>query len=703
MTDHKSWLSQDIEYLKGVGPARGQLLREELGIHKFVDLVEHYPFRYIDKSQIQKVVNLGQDGQKVQLKGKLIDLYEIKAKKKRLEGFLNDGTGTIKLVWFQKIKWIKNALEPGHEYLVYGRTNVFRDQVSIVHPEMEHAAKALKKERAALDPVYHTTEKLTSKGLDAKGLRKLIQNLFTKLSPAYVEETLPDYLVEKLKLPTRYQAMRWIHLPSDEKELARARLRLKFEELFFLQLKILFRRQNQRKVSEGYIFDTVGDHFLTFYKKHLPFELTGAQKKVLKEIRADLGSGHQMNRLLQGDVGSGKTVVSIMCMLLAMDNGFQSCLLAPTEVLAKQHYESVRSMLKEMDINIQFLSGSIKGKKRKEILEGLGAGGVDIIIGTHAILEPKVKFKNLGLAITDEQHRFGVKQRATLWKKGSPHPPHVLVMTATPIPRTLAMTLYGDLNVSVIDEMPPGRKNIVTLHRREKHRMQLIEFMRKQIAQGRQIFVVYPLIEESASLDLQNLMDGYEQLLNVFPPPKYKIAVVHGRMSSEDKDKEMNRFVNKVAHIMVATTVIEVGVDVPNASVMIIENAERFGLSQLHQLRGRVGRGANQSYCILMTGLKLTKEARKRMATMCETTDGFKIAEVDLELRGPGDIEGTQQSGIMDLKMANLALDGKIVETARNIVLKVLDTDPELTRKEHLPLYRFMARHNKDVEWGKIG
>lgn len=703
MTDSNSLLSYEIEYLKGVGPQRGSLLKEELGIHTFDDLLHHYPFRYIDKSQIQKVSNIGKDGEKVQLKGKLIELHEVKANKKRLEGFLSDGSGIIKLVWFQRIKWIVNALETGREYLVYGRLNVFKGQVSIVHPEMEFAEKALAKTRPALDPVYSSTEKLTSKGLDAKGLRKLVLNLFDKLLPHHIQETLPDYLIEKLKLPTRYQALRWIHLPTDEQQLERARLRLKFEELFFLQLKILFRRKNNDQLNRGYPFPEVGHFFNTFYSSHLPFELTSAQKRVLKEIRADLGRGQQMNRLLQGDVGSGKTVVSVMSMLLAIDNGFQACLLAPTEVLARQHYDSITNLLSGLDIKVDFLSGSIKGKARKDILSSLHSGDTNIIVGTHALLEPKVIFNNLGLAITDEQHRFGVKQRATLWEKGRTLSPHILVMTATPIPRTLAMTLYGDLHVSVIDELPPGRKDVVTMHKREKHRMQLIEFMRDQIKQGRQVFVVYPLIEESETLDLQNLMDGYEQWQNYFPPEEYRISVVHGRMSAEEKEEEMQRFVKNITQIMVATTVIEVGVNIPNASVMVIENAERFGLSQLHQLRGRVGRGANQSYCILMTGTKLTKEAVKKMQTMCQTNDGFKIAEVDLEIRGPGDIEGTQQSGVLDLKMANLATDGKIIETARSLVLRILEKDPRLSRQEHTVLFRKLRSMLGEVEWGKIG
>ena len=703
MAESKGFLSQDIEFLKGVGPVRGEVLRLEIAIQTFNDLLLYFPFRYLDKSEIQKIVDIGLDGDQVQLKGNLIELREVRAKKKRLEGYLSDGTGTVKLVWFQKIGWIQKTLITGREYLVFGRINNFKGQISLPHPEMEWADAVNKERLGALEPVYSSTEKLTRHGLDAKGIRKLAYHLFEKLSPAAVEETLPDYIIDKLKLCTRYQALKWIHLPRNKGELERARLRLKFEELFFLQLKILHRRKLYEASIKGHAFIRVGEKFNTFFREHLPFSLTSAQKRVLKEIRADLGSGHQMNRLLQGDVGSGKTVVSVMCMLLSLDNGFQACLLAPTEVLARQHFNSVTELLSPMGIRIAFLSGSVKGKERKGILEDLAAGEIDILIGTHALLEPPVIFKRLGLAITDEQHRFGVKQRATLWKKGGDVPPHILVMTATPIPRTLAMTVYGDLKVSVIDEMPPGRKDILTMHKRDSHRMQLVEFMRQQIARGRQIFVVYPLIEESATLDLQNLMDGYEQLLEYFPASDYKIAVVHGRMSSQEKDDEMNRFVRGTAQIMVATTVIEVGVNVPNATVMVIENAERFGLSQLHQLRGRVGRGDEQSYCILMTGNKLTREAIKRMKTMVATNDGFKIAEVDLEIRGPGDIEGTQQSGLLEFKVANLVRDARITETARNLVLRIFDKDPRLTRPEHVPLFRYLAVANKDIIWGKIG
>ena len=702
MAQPKDWLSQEIEFLKGVGPSRGETLRKEIQIHTFEDLLLHFPFRYIDKTEIKPITNVTAQDDVVQIRGQLIDIKEVQGKKKRLEGWLSDGTDKIKLVWFQQIKYIVKAILPGKNYLVFGRVNSFKGQLSIVHPEMELYSVEKMAQKPRLEAVYSSTEKLSNKGLDAKGIRKLILNLFEKFSPVAINETLPEYLIQKLKLASRYQALRWIHIPTSPAQLRQARIRLKFEELFFIQLKILFRRQLHELNYRGNNFELVGSYFNDFYSHHLPFELTGAQKRVLKEIRSDVGSSRHMNRLLQGDVGSGKTVVSVMTMLLALDNGFQSCLLAPTEVLARQHFESISQLLAPLDTKVSFLSGAVKGKERQAVLVDLASGKTNIIVGTHAILEPKVIFNNLGLAITDEQHRFGVKQRAALWKKGRTLPPHILVMTATPIPRTLAMTLYGDLQVSIIDELPPGRKHIKTLHKRDGHRMQLIEFMRQQITEGKQVFVVYPLIEESAKLDLQNLMDGYEELTEYFPIPEYRIAVVHGKLSSAEKDSEMKRFATGKAHIMVATTVIEVGVNVPNASVMVIENAERFGLSQLHQLRGRVGRGADQSYCVLMTGKQLSKDAMKRMKTMCETNDGFKIAEVDLEIRGPGDIEGTQQSGILDLKMANLATDGRIIETARNLILRILEKDPNLTRPENITLYQFIRANIKDIPWGKI-
>jgi len=701
LSHDKPYLSQEIEFLKGVGPQKGDLLRTELGIHTFKDLIEHYPFRYIDKSQINTIASVTQDGEQVQIKGKLIELRVVPGKKKRLEGYLSDGSGHMKLVWFQKVQWVEKALSVGDSYLAYGRVNNFKGNISIVHPEMERQS-VQKKPSLSFDPVYSTTEKMAKSGLDAKGIRRLLQNLFEKMPPGGLTESLPQRVVDTYKLPSRYEAMRWIHFPTLSEHVKKARNRIKFEELFFLQLEILYRRNTLRQKIAGVLFDKVGENFNQFYLNHLKFELTNAQKRVLKEIRADLGSGVQMNRLLQGDVGSGKTVVGLMAMLIAIDNGFQACLLAPTEVLASQHYKGLSELLSEMSVKCAFLSGSIKGKKRKEILQGIAEGEIDILIGTHAILEDPVIFKNLGLAITDEQHRFGVAQRAKLWRKGQQHPPHILVMTATPIPRTLAMTLYGDLRVSVIDELPPGRKPVTTLHRYDAHRPQLIQFLKQQIEEGRQIFFVYPLIEESSKLDLQNLMEGYERMQINFPPPEYRLAVVHGKMSAQDKEGEMDRFAKGRAHIMIATTVIEVGVNVPNASVMIIENAERFGLSQLHQLRGRVGRGANQSYCILMTSHKLSKEARRRMSTMVETNDGFKIAEVDLEIRGPGNIEGKQQSGIMEMKMANLATDGQIIHAARQTVEKILEHDPELTSAEYQLLFKHLQKNKHKLNWGEI-
>jgi ATP-dependent DNA helicase RecG len=701
LEDSRRFLSQDIEFLKGVGPQRGEVLRAELGLHSFRDLLHHFPFRYIDKSKIHQIAQVREDGSQVQLKGRLTHLRIVTGKRKRLEGAISDGTGIMKLVWFQRITWVEKALTIGREYLVYGRLNNFKGNISIVHPEMELWDQG-KQLVLTFDPVYNSTEKLSRIGLDAKGIRKLMRNLFEVLPPGILSETIPAALVRQLKLVSRYEAFKWIHFPKGQDEVDKARMRLKFEEIFFLQLEILSRRRRHKKDIRGLEFSEVGRHFNEFFNNHLAFELTGAQKRVLREIRQDTGSGRHMNRLLQGDVGSGKTVVGLMTMLLAKDNGYQSCLLAPTEVLASQHYKSISEMVGPMDISVAFLSGSIKGKDRKGILEALAAGEIDILIGTHAILEDPVVFKNLGLAITDEQHRFGVAQRAKLWKKGLELPPHILVMTATPIPRTLAMTLYGDLHVSVIDELPPGRKEVKTIHIKDGSRSRMYKFMKEQIKEGRQVFVVYPLIEESSKLDLQNLMDGYEDLLHYFPLPEYRIAVVHGKMSPSDKDEEMTRFANGTAHIMVATTVIEVGVNVPNATVMVIENAERFGLSQLHQLRGRVGRGGSQSYCILMTSNKLTHEARRRMATMCATNDGFKIAEVDLELRGPGNIEGKQQSGVLQMKVANLATDGKIIETARVLVERIFDQDPELTLPQHLELHRYLKNKKKKLNWGYI-
>ena len=697
-------LDTPIEYLKGVGPKRAELLNKELSIFSFHDLLQHYPFRYVDKTQFHKIRDLTEESGSIQLRGMLRRLNVIgDGRKKRLVGRLRDDTGYIDLIWFTGIHWLEKQLAVGAEYVVYGRVSAFRNQLNIAHPEIEQISADNAKKASSFAPVYHSTDKLNNKGLEAKARRRIMQALFEKISAADFPENLPAYLVQKCRFPSRFKALKQIHFPKTQKELTAARNRLKFEELFFLQLRLLQIRRRRRTAIKGWNFEKIGDYFNHFYKENLPFELTGAQKRVLKEIRRDLGSGVQMNRLLQGDVGSGKTIVGLMSMLMALDNGFQACLLAPTEILAQQHFQSISKYVDGMDIGIAFLSGSVKGKKRKLLLEELKEGNIHILIGTHALLEPNVEFKNLGLAITDEQHRFGVAQRAKLWTKNQPLPPHILVMTATPIPRTLAMTLYGDLDISIIDELPPGRKPVETLHKTENHRMRVIGFMREQIAKGRQVYVVYPLIEESEKLDLQNLEDGYEALSREFPIPKYQISIVHGRMKPADKDFEMQRFAKNETQIMVATTVIEVGVNVPNASVMVIENTERFGLSQLHQLRGRVGRGAEQSYCILMSSFKLSKESKERIQTMVRTNNGFEIAEADLKLRGPGNIEGTQQSGILNFRIADLARDGQILKTAREVAARILENDPKLAKAEHHPIKWFIEKHGKKLKaWSRI-
>jgi ATP-dependent DNA helicase RecG len=700
-----AYLETDISYLKGVGPQRAERLLKELDVKTTGDLLFIYPFRYIDKTKFQKIAELKAGDDIALIKGKVRSFDRVQSAKRqsRLTALLMDDTGAIELVWFQKIKIIEELVKPETEYIVYGRVNSFGSRKSIVHPEMEEVSQ-LPEIHKTFEPVYSSTEKLDAIGLDSKGRRKLIKYIFEKLPVDELKENLPSYLLEKLKFPSKYQALQWIHFPKDESQKNLAQNRIKFEEFFFLQLQLLNARSQRKLLLKGIVFERVGDYFNHFYRTELPFELTHAQKRVIKEIRHDLGSGYQMNRLLQGDVGSGKTVVALMSMLLAKDNGYQSCLMAPTEILASQHYEGISSLLKNMDVKLGFLTGSVKGKARKMLLEELETGIIDIVIGTHALIEDHVKFKNLGLTITDEQHRFGVAQRARLWYKADSLPPHVLVMTATPIPRTLAMTTYGDLDVSVIDELPPGRKEIKTIHRFESYRPQVIEFMHKQIAEGRQIYVVFPLIEESETLDLQDLQQGYENLLQYFPVPDFQISVVHGRMKPADKDFEMKRFVEKRSQIMVATTVIEVGVNVPNASVMIVENAERFGLSQLHQLRGRVGRGADQSFCILMSGPKLSKEAKERLATMVRTNNGFEISEADLQLRGPGEIEGTRQSGVSNFRLLNLIKDHSIVNTARYLAEKVLENDPELRKPEHAVLRNYLISLNKpgSNDWGFI-
>lgn len=704
MPTSKDILESPIEYLKGVGPVRGDLLKTELGIYTFSDLLMHFPYRYVDKTQFHKIRDINSQSDAVQLRGVLRRLSEAgEGRARRLVGAFRDDTGMIELVWFKGVHFLKKSLTVGAEYVLYGRVNNFRGKITIPHPELEAYDPVKAQQAATFAPVYPSTEKLNSKGLDAKGRRKIMELLLQKIPDQSLPENLPEYLVKKFRFPSHLQALKSIHFPSSQAELELARKRLKFEELFYLQLRLLQIRRRRKDAIKGFVFGKIGDFFNRFFKEKLPFELTGAQKRVIKEIRRDLAAGIQMNRLLQGDVGSGKTVVGLMCMLIALDNGFQACMMAPTEILAQQHYSSISEYAEGLDIQVDFLSGSVKGKKRKAVLVDLASGKTHILIGTHALIEDPVVFKNLGLAITDEQHRFGVAQRARLWKKSKPYPPHVLVMTATPIPRTLAMTLYGDLDVSVIDELPPGRKKIETIHRTDNHRLRVIGFMKEEIKKGRQIYIVYPLIEESAKLDLANLEEGYETLLRDFPMPDYQISVVHGRMKAKDKDFEMQRFVKGDTQIMVATTVIEVGVNVPNASVMIIENTERFGLSQLHQLRGRVGRGAEQSFCILMSSFKLSKDAKERIATMVRTNNGFEIAEADLRLRGPGNMEGTQQSGILNFRIADLAQDGRILQAAREVAARILDDDPTLAKPVHQGVKNYLGKHGKKLRgWSRI-
>jgi len=634
--------------VKGIGPARAELLASELNMRTVEDLLQHYPFRYVDRSKIYSVVSLQETADYVQVKGKLGTLVEDGVgRSKRLKSSLRDDTGVVEFIWFKGLKWIRENLKPGKEYIAFGKVGMFKGRPSMAHPELELASDK-RAEEGYLQPIYSSTEKLTKRGMSSKGFEKAIRGVLARPDFGW-PETLSEEIRSDLKLITKKQAIQLIHLPRNPADTKHARRRLKFEELFFIQLELLLKKDLHAKQIRGFIFKSVGDYFNTFYEKYLPFELTGAQKRVLKEIRRDFGSGRQMNRLLQGDVGSGKTMVSALAALLAIDNGFQASVMAPTEILANQHFETFSEMLSPLGLRVEILTGSTKTAKRREIHAGLMSGEVHLLVGTHALLEDKVQFKNIGLAVIDEQHRFGVAQRAKLWRKNT-QPPHVLVMTATPIPRTLAMTLYGDLEVSVIDELPPGRKPVDTSHVFDNARIKIFGFMEDQIRRGRQIYVVYPLIEESSTLDLKDLMDGYESIERRFPKPDYQISVVHGRMKPQDKDFEMNRFAEGKTQIMVATTVIEVGVNVPNASVMVIESAQRFGLSQLHQLRGRVGRGAEKSYCILVTDKKVSNEARKRMRTMVETNDGFRISEVDLELRGPGDLMGTRQSGDLGFK-----------------------------------------------------
>jgi ATP-dependent DNA helicase RecG len=692
-----------IEYLKGVGPQRAELLRSELGIRTIGDLVRHYPFRHIDRSKFYSISEVDPDAALVQIKGKFIRLDAIGAQRAtRMVGAFQDATGNImEVVWFRGITWIKQSIKANEEYVLFGKPGLFNGKLQMTHPEIERAASFDKPLKGGLEGVYATTEKLKARKIDSRTLRKLMEAALPMVL-AEVKETLPAYVLKRQGLLHAAEALQRIHFPEHNEALIQAQKTLKFEELFFTQMRLLRVRAQRNVDVKGLVFGAVGDHFNAFYQNHLPFALTEAQKRVIKEIRKDMGSGMQMNRLLQGDVGSGKTIVALLCALIAIDNGYQAAIMAPTEILAQQHFETIFELLSDMHLNVALLTGSSKAAYRKKLHASLEAGEIHLLIGTHALLEDKVKFQNLGFVVIDEQHRFGVAQRSKLWKKNT-HPPHVLVMTATPIPRTLAMTVYGDLDVSVIDELPPGRKAIKTVHRFDSHRLQVFGFMKDEIKKGRQVYVVYPLIEESEKMDYKDLMDGYESICRAFPRPDYQVAIVHGKMKAEDKDTEMRRFADGTCQILVATTVIEVGVNVPNASVMVIESAERFGLSQLHQLRGRVGRGADQSYCLLMTGNKLSNEARTRMDTMVETNDGFRIAEVDLKLRGPGDLMGTQQSGSLDFHIADLVRDTAILEAAREEAQYIYNHDPHCEHaslsmvKSHLQ--RLMKRH---PNWARI-
>ena len=691
-----------IEYLKGVGPHRGDLLKKELNIFIFKDLLEHFPYRHVDKTKINLIQDITTESEYVQIAGKLINVELVGEKRaRRLVAELRDSTGSIELIWFQGIAWIQKALQTGSEYLVYGKLSFFQGNAQITHPEIELLNKNIPNDKFILEPVYPSTEKLKTKGLGGRQIGKLTRQLFTLLSEKDIPEILPESILHQLKLFPRFPAFAAIHFPENMEAYTNALNRLKFEELFIAQLRTGMIKSQRHRYSKGLIFNQVGDLFNTFYSTYLPFELTGAQKKVLKEIRKDTGSGRQMNRLLQGDVGSGKTMVALLSVLLAADNGYQSCLLSPTEILAKQHYEHFTEMTKDLPLTIQLLTGSSKSKDRKKIIEQLINGSLDILIGTHAIIEDTVQFSNLGLAIIDEQHRFGVAQRAKLWNK-SAIPPHILVMTATPIPRTLAMTAYGDLDYSVMDELPPGRQPVLTVHRYEYNRPQVMDFIRAEIVKGKQVYIIFPLIEESEKLDYENLMKGYENVKAYFPEPKYWISMVHGRQPNALRETNMQRFLKKDTQIMVATTVIEVGVNIPNATLMVIESAEKFGLSQLHQLRGRVGRGNDKSFCILLTSAKLSNEARERLKIMCATTDGFKIAEKDMEIRGPGDIAGTRQSGVLDFKLANLIQDRQWLELAAKMATRLLDNDPELNSVENLMLKNHLLLLHGKTQWSKI-
>ena len=695
-----SILDQDIQFLPSVGTKTKEILGKELGIRSYGDLLEYYPYKYVDRSKIFHISELTSDMPFVQLKGKILSYEEVDIGKrnKMLVAHFSDGYGVVDLVWFRSAQYIIKSYKVGTEYIVFGKPSAYNGRFQFAHPDIDDASK-LQISEMGMQPFYGLTENMKKRGYTSRSIERITRNLVSILPP--LPETLPDFIVNRLHLVSRDAALRMIHYPHSHQEMQKAQVRLKFEELFYVQLNILRYASDQRRKYRGYIFNRIGDIFNGFYAHHLPFELTGAQKRVMHEIRADMCSGRQMNRLLQGDVGSGKTLVALMTMLIALDNGYQACLMAPTEILAEQHLQTIRDFLQGMDIRVELLTGIVKGKKRKEILDGLATGDIQILIGTHAVIEDPVAFHRLGVAVIDEQHRFGVAQRAKLWAK-SENPPHVLVMTATPIPRTLAMTIYGDLDVSVIDELPPGRKPIQTLHKFDNQLTSLYQSIRRQINLGRQVYIVFPLIKESEKMDLKNLEEGYETLKQAFP--EFRLSKIHGRMKSAEKEAEMEQFVKGETQILVATTVIEVGVNVPNASVMVILDAQRFGLSQLHQLRGRVGRGCDQSYCILVTGYKLSEETRKRIDIMCDTNDGFRIAEADLKLRGPGDLEGTQQSGMaFDLKIANIARDGQLVQLARTEAQAIIDADPQCEHPQNSLLWNRLRELKKThINWAAI-
>ena len=695
-----SILDQDIQFLPSVGTKTKEILSKELGIRSYGDLLEYYPYKYVDRSKIFHISELTSDMPFVQLKGKILSYEEVDIGKrnKMLVAHFSDGYGVVDLVWFRSAQYIIKSYKVGTEYIVFGKPSAYNGRFQFAHPDMDDASK-LQISEMGMQPFYGLTENMKKRGYTSRSIERITRNLVSILPP--LPETLPDFIVNRLHLVSRDAALRMIHYPHSHQEMQKAQVRLKFEELFYVQLNILRYASDQRRKYRGYIFNRIGDIFNGFYAHHLPFELTGAQKRVMHEIRADMCSGRQMNRLLQGDVGSGKTLVALMTMLIALDNGYQACLMAPTEILAEQHLQTIRDFLQGMDIRVELLTGIVKGKKRKEILDGLATGDIQILIGTHAVIEDPVAFHRLGVAVIDEQHRFGVAQRAKLWAK-SENPPHVLVMTATPIPRTLAMTIYGDLDVSVIDELPPGRKPILTLHKFDNQLTSLYQSIRRQINLGRQVYIVFPLIKENEKIDLKNLEEGYETLKQAFP--EFRLSKIHGRMKSAEKEAEMEQFVKGETQILVATTVIEVGVNVPNASVMVILDAQRFGLSQLHQLRGRVGRGCDQSYCILVTSYKLSEETRKRIDIMCDTNDGFRIAEADLKLRGPGDLEGTQQSGMaFDLKIANIARDGQLVQLARTEAQAIIDADPQCEHPQNSLLWNRLRELKKThINWAAI-